>query len=287
MVDSGRMDYGEATATLDLAKQVDITNDLWERFRSDGDFRRRVSDFMRIGACAPPRRGPLPMYFGPLEWETFFSVKLTDEQWTAAGKSPWSPDLANQPCPAWRGTAKIGLTHFAFFGIDGITKDMSPNILPGPLDFLPMTVEGLIQLTSDSRYARWQNRPRIVNNLERGQGAPTEQLEMRWYCVPMSRPVVQTVINSPAEETPMGYEVATMVEYLAAKIFHYLLYTGHYKRYGEREYAPYAVCGAPARQEGHSNLVVAQGQQDGLSVGYTSLHSGGHEWFTALARKPE
>lgn len=294
MAESARMNYTLAASTLDAARDAGITNELWDRFRSDADFRKRVVKAMETGACAPPRSGPLPMYFGPLEWETFFNVKLTAEQWAAAENVPWAADLADQPCPLWE-RAKIGKTHFAFFGIEGITREMSPVMMPAPLDLLPMNVAGIIKLTEDMRYARWQNRPRIVNDLERQGEIPTDTLEMRWYCIPMNRPV-PSAMEGHVEVTPEGYEVATMVEYLAAKVFYYLLHTGHYQRYGDREYAPYAICGAPARQQREAkgpgydliyNQMVSQGKQDGIAVSYTTLNSGGHEWFTALTRKTE
>lgn len=293
MVDSKRMDYGEASATLDLAREAGVTAELWDRFRSDASYRQRLVELMRTGACAPSRRGPLPVHFGPLEWETFFKVRLTPAQWAAAENFPWPMNLGDQPCPVWRGST-IGQTHFAFFGIEGITTEMSPEMRDGiPAGVLPMNVDGIIRLTTDADTARWFNRPRIVNNILRQGAMPTEALEMRWYCIPMDRPI-PTLMDGHAEITPQGYQIATMAEYLAAKVFYFLLYTRHYQRYGTREYAPYAICGAPARQQQENrgltpilNQMVSQGQQNSLAVGYTQLTSGAHDWFTALARIPQ
>lgn len=296
MVDSEQhMSLETAQSTFSLARQSYISLGMWERFRSDNAFRARVSEFMRTGACAPRRQGPLPMHFGPLEWETFFSVNLTDEQWAAAQNVPWDPDLGDQPCPLWPG-AKIGRTHFAFFGLSEITVEMCQTIIPAPQGDLPLDVEGIIRLVADKRYINWANRPRISNSLEQGgHHAPGDTLEMRWYCIPMSRPV-SSRFGGHREETPEGYEVATMAEYLAAKVLYFQLYGTHRTQFGDGEYAPYAICGAPARQQREAqapgydfiyNQMVSQGREDGLGVGHTTLISGGNEWFTALARRPE
>lgn len=295
MVDSDRMDYQLAATTLDVARKAGITNVLWERFRSDADFRERVVAAMQTAACAPPRSGPLPMYFGPLEWETFFKVKLTDEQWAAAERVPWEADLADQPCPFWPATT-VGKTHFAFFGIEGITTEMSVDLHDGVAGgVLPMNVDGLIRLVCDKETARWPNHPRVANSCDRHGDVPSEALEMRWYCVPLSRPVATTRIRED-EILPEGYQVASMIEYLAAQVFHFLLYSRLYSDFRSREGFAYAICGTHAVHQREArgprfdliyNQMVGQTIDDGLWVGYTTLNSGGHEWFTALARKPE
>jgi hypothetical protein len=305
MADSARpMSYKEAAATLQLLETVSfgepgVAPVLWERIRSDTDFRNRVVKFIQAGACAPSREGPLPMHFGPLEWETYFRITLTDEQRAAAENVPWPPDLADQPCPVMEGRL-IRHTHFALFGLDVITRDMCRTEMPRSKDALPLDVAGLLELVADPCYSVWKNRPRIVSELGRNGDFPTDQLEMRWHFIPLVRPPASTRIRHD-EKMPNGYQVATLVEYLAARIFYFLLKTGHPRSWdsihpASSDRAPLAVCGAPPRilDDGRPgdyafNQVVGTGDTEGLHVCETMLtaSAGSPEWFTALSRKPE
>lgn len=215
----------EAYHTVEAAKAAGITPEMWARFRKDPAFAQRVAAFMEQGAFTPtmPEPGyqnytPPLRVFGPEEWQVFFGVVPTNEQWRIAKRFPWqgSNVIDEQNCPFWP-DREIMETHFAFFAMEEVSF-RDPLRPP-----LRLNTQGIFDLRER---ASWKNRPRMANtgwaghcllsDLNRDQIAAMKPVETRWYFVPMGA-------IHPSKRAD-GYESTTAAVWLLSQVLRYQKY---------------------------------------------------------------
>ena len=203
----------ELTAILAQFERNEVPESLLARFRSDEAFAQRVAGFMKDGGSPPASLIPAAFkaagvkVFGPEDWETFFPVKLTAEQWEAAGNFPW-PDLDPlAKSPIWAGGDYVK-DHFLFFGLDRVHGVDERD--------LPLDLRGVWEFTRD--WAHWKNRPMLGRSRWTSELSPSATVQGRWY-------LVATHPNSHPSE-PGEYEVPSAAECLLAQVLYFQKYSG-------------------------------------------------------------
>lgn len=228
-----KLSLDEIVATLQVLESVgDVGKTQFDRLRSDKMFASRIAyELMRGGGdwrdrdrkLLPPNYTLMPV-FGGEEWEHFFRVELTPEQWEVANHFPWPDSVITEGGPGV--DSEVRSTHFAFLGLEGVNERddyREPPERYGRFD-LPIDVEHLDYLVE--RLAYW-NKPRhqfpsysiggnrldwYEEELFRCRPART-----RWYLIP-----IQPATRNMARR--VAYEPMSAVEYLLGHILHYQKY---------------------------------------------------------------
>ena len=197
-------EFEESVASLEkaVAKEGGNPRDLFDLFRTDSEYTRRIAQAMlRKGLVGLIESRIARMVLGRnifdvADWMSYYDAKFTKKQIRDAGKKfPWGEDILNSPCPFNKGKL-VKDTHFAFLGLTAINGS-------------PLTVAKWLQLHPVT------GQPKFYHNSNPWhEGQPhtdVATMQLRWYL--MLKDIVPGSTNQTPEDQvkmlPPEYEVPT------------------------------------------------------------------------------
>ena len=161
-------EFEESVASLEkaVAKEGGNPRDLFDLFRTDNEYTRRIAQAMlRKGLVGSIESRMARMVLGRnifdvADWISYYDAKFTKKQIRDAGKFPWGEDVLNSPCPFNKGKL-VKDTHFAFLGLTAITDNAA-------LTYLGSLIAGI---SDESKYM-------LVAGAVAGGGVPTGKFRL-------------------------------------------------------------------------------------------------------------
>ena len=198
-------EFEESVASLEkaVAKEGGNPRDLFDLFRTDNEYTRRIAQAMlRKGLVGSIESRMARMVLGRnifdvADWMSYYDAKFTKKQIRDAGKFPWGEDVLNSPCPFNKGKL-VKDTHFAFLGLTAINGS-------------PLTVAKWLQLHPATGQPKF-----YFNSNPWHEGQPhtdVATMQLRWYL--MLKDIVPGSTDKTPEEQvailPAEYEVPTTI----------------------------------------------------------------------------
>jgi hypothetical protein len=243
-------------------EEAGITDEVWERFRSDEAFRQRIAHQMKTGGfdSADDRSAPWADYglsypdflvFGADEWDVFCEVASSEELMEANDAFPWVGENSLQGATLpFNPQLDVLRAQFNFLVPDGINaKHDAYAHEPFALD-----MSGIRQLSRS--WMSWRRHPEVVYGGMGSVAVVPRGLEELPPPAPGWCGLLMIPFREAFSEIPPKYEVASVTECLLGLCLYYQKYGDWFEMGGRTFMRDIMVCADWVPGSGNNQFVV-------------------------------